>query len=264
VGRALGRRSHGRAPENKSLIFYLGTHEPSWLARARVPLFISRRRLARQKNWPRALSRWALDSGGFSELSMFGAWQTSARQYAAEATGWRAQIGRMDWAAVQDWMCEPFILAKTRRTIAQHQAATLRSLRQLEQLAPDVTWLPVLQGWTRDDYERHADAYERAGIDLAARPIVGIGSICRRQGTREAAEIVRAMARRGLAIHVFGFKTLGLISVRNDVISADSMAWSYQARKRSRMDGCTHHLCSNCLAYALRWRGELRRSCRIG
>jgi hypothetical protein len=28
-------------------LFYLGTHQPAWLARVRVPLFISRRRLSR-------------------------------------------------------------------------------------------------------------------------------------------------------------------------------------------------------------------------
>ncbi len=34
--------------------FWLGTHEVSWLGRTDVPLFISRRRLARQKTWARA------------------------------------------------------------------------------------------------------------------------------------------------------------------------------------------------------------------
>ncbi|WP_422923118.1 DUF7221 family queuine tRNA-ribosyltransferase-like protein [Singulisphaera sp. PoT] len=46
------------------MLFYLGTHETHWLNIARVPLFISRRRLARRKALPVAAERWALDSGG--------------------------------------------------------------------------------------------------------------------------------------------------------------------------------------------------------
>ncbi len=61
--------------------FYLGTHHASWLGRTDVPLFVSRRRLAGIRRLPRALGPWALDSGGFTELSMFGRWRTTAAQY---------------------------------------------------------------------------------------------------------------------------------------------------------------------------------------
>ncbi len=36
--------------------------------------------------------------------------------------------------------------------------------------------------------------------------------------------------------------------------SADSMAWSYDARRAPALAGCTHRNCANCLEYALRWR----------
>lgn len=61
--------------------FYLGTSEVRWLGQANVPLFISHRRLAPRKSFPRALTGWALDSGGFTELSMYGEWRTTARDY---------------------------------------------------------------------------------------------------------------------------------------------------------------------------------------
>lgn len=44
------------------MLFYLGTHQVDWLARACVPLFISRVRLLRLRTLPRARHRWALDS----------------------------------------------------------------------------------------------------------------------------------------------------------------------------------------------------------
>ena len=49
--------------------FYLGTHQTGWLAKLDVPLFVSRRRLATLRKLPRAVGSWALDSGGFTELS---------------------------------------------------------------------------------------------------------------------------------------------------------------------------------------------------
>jgi hypothetical protein len=52
--------------------FFLGTHMPHWLGLLDIPLFVSHRRLGRLKTLPRALGPWALDSGGFSELALFG------------------------------------------------------------------------------------------------------------------------------------------------------------------------------------------------
>ena len=66
-------------------IFYLGTYHPDWLGKAAVPLFVSRNRLAVRRSFPRATARWALDSGGFTQLSLQGRWTISAAQYAREA-----------------------------------------------------------------------------------------------------------------------------------------------------------------------------------
>ena len=52
--------------------FFLGTHLPQWLGRIDVPLFVSHRMLHKRRTFPRALGEWALDSGGFTEISMFG------------------------------------------------------------------------------------------------------------------------------------------------------------------------------------------------
>src|SRR5688572_22878073 len=116
------------------MIFYLGTHQPHWLARTAAPLFVSARRLRDRKSLPRALGPWALDSGGFSELKLFGTWTVTARQYAAEVRRWRDEIGNLEWAAPQDWMCEPFMLAKTGYTVYQHQQFTVNNFLTLNAL----------------------------------------------------------------------------------------------------------------------------------
>jgi hypothetical protein len=76
------------------MTFWLGTHRPNWLGLTDVPLFVSRRTLAPRRTFPRARGVWALDSGGFSELSLFGEWQTSPRQYVAEVRRFRDELGR--------------------------------------------------------------------------------------------------------------------------------------------------------------------------
>ena len=128
------------------MIFFLGIHEPAWMARTDVPLFVSRRRLVRRKTMPRARGRWALDSGGFTELSMHGRWTVPSAQYAAEVRRFRDEIGGLEWAAPQDWMCEPFITRKTGRTVAEHQRLTVANLLELRSIAPDLPWVHVGQG----------------------------------------------------------------------------------------------------------------------
>ncbi len=236
--------------------FYLGTHDPLWLARSEVPLFISavRIRTRCKRKRPVAVVPWALDSGGFSELSLHGRWTVEPATYAREVERWSAEIGRLDWAAIQDWMCEPFILAKTGKTVEQHQALTIESLLTLRALAPGIRWTPVVQGWVVSDYVRHVEAYAAAGVDLRAEPIVGVGSVCRRQGTHEGAEIMRTLARMDLRIHAFGIKGGGLELFGDDIASADSMAWSFGARRRRvRLPGCEHATCANCFRYAMQW-----------
>jgi hypothetical protein len=247
--------------------FYLGTHKTHWLRLMAIPLFVSRRRLATVRELPRALGRWALDSGGFSELSMFGRWKTGPRQYAEEAVRYQDEIGQLDFAATQDWMCEPVIInggmlngrrvPGTHLSVAEHQRRTVQSYLDLTALAPTVPWAPVLQGFRVDDYLDCHERYVAAGVDLARAPVVGIGSICRRQGTREALEIIRTLSGYGLPLHGFGMKTLGLRKIAHLLASSDSMAWSYDARRSPPLEGHTHKNCANCMEYALAWRDRL-------
>jgi hypothetical protein len=235
--------------------FYLGTHLPNWLALTDVPLFVSRRRLAGRRALPRALGPWALDSGGFSELSMFGEWQTSPAQYAAEVKRYSQEIGGMGWAAIQDWMCEPFMLAKTGLSIHQHQQRTVQSYLRLRDLAPEQPWVPVLQGWLTEDYLRHVEQYAAAGVDLSTLERVGLGSVCRRQGSAEIHRLVSSL--QPLRLHGFGVKAAGIQALGGLLASCDSMAWSFRARRAAPLPECLHRNCANCIRYALRWRDKI-------
>ncbi|MEU0428852.1 hypothetical protein ABZ235_35720 [Streptomyces canus] len=254
----------------------------NWLADSDIPLFISRNRLKKRKTFPRARTAWALDSGGFTELQRHGRWTTTAAEYAAEVRRYAESIGRMAWAAPQDWMCEPWVIFGSRQApaasprwfhgtraarglspgdldrdldaaIALHQRYTVANLIERRTIAPDLPFIPVLQGWELRHYLHCAQMYADAGIDLAAEPVVGLGSVCRRQATDEIASIVRQFARRGLRLHGFGVKTAGLGAYADALVSADSMAWSMGARRSDPLPGHSHKSCANCWDWASRW-----------
>lgn len=239
--------------------FFLGTHHPHWLERTDLPLFVSHRWLRDRRRFPRARGRWALDSGGFTELSLHGRWERSPLEYVEAVYRYCGEVGGLEWAAPQDWMCEPRILARTGLTVEDHQRLTVRNFLDLRSLAPDLPFIPVLQGWTLDDYERCLEMYARAGIDLTGYPLVGVGSVCRRQATGEIEHILARLHRVGLRLHGFGVKIGGLRRYADVLTSADSMAWSYRARMAGPQAGCTHRSCANCLRFASRWYARVQR-----
>lgn len=258
--------------EKVPLVFYLGTHQPRWLwdTAAGFPLFVCHRQLAGYRSLRPATHAWALDSGGFSEVSRFGEWRTSPREYVHAVARYDDEIGQLGWAAPQDWMCEPDIIhgggpgrcAGTHLSVAEHQARTVRNFLELCDLWPghssgECPFMPVLQGWTADDYRRCADLYDRAGIRLEDYPVVGLGSVCRRQGSPAITRLVAALTP-WVALHGFGMKKAGLAAAGYRLTSADSMAWSYGARRRNiRLPGHSHGNCANCLPYATQWRERL-------
>jgi len=243
-------------------LFYLGTHEVTWLAQTTVPLFISHHRLQHRRRLPRARCAWALDSGAFTALSTGPATMPTARDYLAAVNRYARDVGGLQWAAPLDWMCESAILARTGLSVREHQERTVASVLELRALATSETppIIPVLQGWTLDDYLRCMELYAYEGIRLADEPLVGLGSVCRRQNTDEICAIVTALADRGLRLHGFGVKTGGLGRYGRHLVSCDSLAWSFRARYRPPMRGHRHATCVNCLRFALAHRRVLLRS----
>lgn len=239
-------------------MFLLGTHHPDWLEKTSAPLFISRRALTEYRRLPkRPDGVWALDSGGFTEISMHGRWMTSAREYAADVQRFSEQIGSMLWAAPQDWMCEPEMIRKTGLNVEEHQRRTVQSVLELRALGANV--IPVLQGWSLGQYYDCWDMYEEAGINLLEEKVVGLGSVCRRQSMMSASHIVTYLSMDGLKLHGFGFKVTGLKACASMLESSDSLAWSLNARMNDPLPECVgkHKKCNNCMAYALQWREEL-------
>ncbi|MGK8559546.1 DUF7221 family queuine tRNA-ribosyltransferase-like protein [Nocardia gipuzkoensis] len=253
--------------------FYLGTHQPHWLTRTTEPLFVSDARLRDRKSFPRAQGEWALDSGGFTQLQKHGSWDSvTPRQYMERVRRYDEEIGNLAWAAPQDWMCEGLIrhggvgprgirFAGTGLTTREHLHRTVGNLIDLRSLDSTRRIIPSIQGEKRQEYELCLDLYAKAGIDLATEPVVAIGSVCRRQATTEAAEIITAItdAVPGIRLHGFGIKTSGLAAYGSLLASSDSTAWSDTARyEEILLPGCTGHKnCANCIRWAFQWREKV-------
>src|SRR5687767_10249369 len=111
--------------------FYLGAHHYDWLGKTDVPLFVSHQTLKDVKKLPRARGRWALDSGGFTELCTWGRWRFTAKQYVEAVRRYMLDIGNLDFCAPQDWMGEPpvtfmtSVVAGRRMTVHEHQRRTV-------------------------------------------------------------------------------------------------------------------------------------------
>jgi hypothetical protein len=236
--------------------FYLGTHRPHWAhpgkreAKPAGPLFVSARQLRcrRRSEYPVFDVPVSVDSGGFTELGQHGRWTIEPEQYAAEIVA-LAESSGIRWAAIQDWMCEPAMLAKTGLTVAEHQARSVASFLRLRALAPSIRWLPVLQGQTVADYLAHVELYKAAGVELRSLALVGVGSVCRRQSSGEIVELLAALAGLGLRLHGFGVKSRGLALAGEFLASADSLAWSLAARREGNDP--------NSLSVAEAWRAKI-------
>ena len=213
--------------------FFVGLHHP-YEAHHFQQCFISINALKRRKR-DFGANTWILDSGAFTTLLQHGEYPDPPHVYAAHIRRWK-QCGTLLAAVTQDYMCEPFVLARTGRDLATHQRLTVERYDALLACAPGVYLMPVLQGYAPSDYVAHIAQY---GERLTAQMWVGVGSVCKRNRNPmyvlEVLSAIRAV-RPDLRLHGFGIKLTALrnSAVHDYLYSADSMAWSFAARMAGR------------------------------
>lgn len=212
------------------MIFYLGTHVLNHASHFDYS-FISVNRLPKIFSNVFHPNNWIMDSGAFTEISTYGYYRSRVTEYAKKIEHWK-NCGNLEMAVTQDYMCEEAILRKTGMTVREHQCLTVQRYDELVKLT-DVKILPVLQGYTPKEY---LDCIEMYGGRLEYGMRVGVGSVCKRN--KEVGSIIAVFEaikdkRPDLKLHGFGLKTTALTNayVESLLYSADSMAWSFAARK---------------------------------
>ena len=214
------------------MIFYTGMHLP-YLVKYLDKAFVSVNVLKKRRS-DFEVGDWIMDSGAFTEISTHGYYRNGVEEYAEYINRW-STCGNMELAVAQDYMCEPFILEKTGLSVEHHQVLTIQRYRELLQYTNHPI-MPVLQGFSIEDYLVHLEMY---GGLLGSHVRVGVGSVCKRNSNpRVIATILEAikMKRPDLRLHGFGIKYTALQNnyVCSLLYSADSMAWSFAARKEGR------------------------------
>lgn len=237
--------------EELAIEFYVGLHRPS-AAQHFDRCMVSVNRL-RDRRSDFAVGRWVLDSGAFTEIATHGHYRTEVGDYAEQVNRW-ARCGELVAAVSQDLMCESWILEKTGMSVLEHQALTIERYDALLPLVERTYVMPVLQGYEPMEYVQHIRDY---GDRLRHRSWVGVGSVCKRNSSPDAiANVLLAIKteRPDLRLHGFGVKRTALTDprVRALLFSADSMAWSFAARKAGRD--------ANCWREADRYRIDVERS----
>ena len=202
------------------------------------PIMISINRLRKRKS-DFAAGDWIMDSGAFSEISTYGDYRYGVAEYAEQIKRWK-RCGNLLTAVSQDYMCEPFILQKTGLAVIEHQTKTIRRYDALIAQNTGVYIMPVLQGFEPNDYAEHIESY---GNRLGENAWVGVGSVCKRNANPRAIERVLLAIktqRPDLKLHGFGIKKTALSSglVQELLYSADSMAWSFAARRGDGNANC--------------------------
>ena len=193
--------------------------------------FISVNRLRERKSHF-VVGDWIMDSGAFTTIAKHGDYPHPVSEYAAQIRRWK-DCGNLLAAVSQDYMCEAHMLDRTGLTVADHQRLTIERYDALLAEGTGVYIMPVLQGYAPADYVAHLAAY---GDRLAHGAWVGVGSVCKRNGDPRAIERVLLAVktvRPDLKLHGFGLKgtALGSGLVCELLETADSMAWSFAARK---------------------------------
>lgn len=214
------------------MLFFVGLHQPSD-AKNFPRSFVSVNRLRKRRS-DFAVRDWIMDSGAFTEIFRHGRYRDGVDAYVAQIERWRT-VGNMLAAVTQDWMCEPFIVQKTGLSVREHQRLTVERFDAIR-AGTTAFIMPVLQGFEISDYLQHLDDY---GDRLKFRHWVGVGSVCKRNADPaqiEAILLAIKIKRPDLRLHGFGLKTTALDwpGIRDLLHSADSMAWSFAARRNGR------------------------------
>jgi hypothetical protein len=214
------------------MIFYVGLHMVNHCGLFDNS-FVSVNRL-RNRQYPFFPRNWIMDSGAFTEISQHGRYRYSEEQYVSEIERWKNQ-GNLICAVTQDYMCEPFILSKTGLTIPKHQELTIERYLRIISLTR-VPIMPVIQGYDITDYVNHVRMY---GDILIPNSYVGVGSVCKRNTDPFIIQMILGAIKKirpDLRLHGFGLKETSLTSPNTQRLlhSADSMAWSFAARRENR------------------------------
>src|SRR5579872_6641649 len=106
-----------------------------------------------QPNLPENTTLRAADCGGFVATFKWGKYPYTPEQYVEWLYGWNPQ-----WAATMDFCCEDEITGGKPGIVQERQQKTTDMAYHFWNTYRNAPWcwIPTIQGWAVEDYERHA------------------------------------------------------------------------------------------------------------
>jgi hypothetical protein len=184
--------------------------------------------------------RW-LDSGGFSMLNKYGLFPFTPENY-INLVG----MLKPHFYAGMDYPCEPEITRLSKlETDKERIHATVDFAIELDDLTvynPDSVFVPVIQGYSVDDYKYCIDLYKANGL---IKDYMAVGSMCKRRNTPAIVDLITDVSNYAKdagcdKLHYFGLIITKRIEDLNGFIfsrdSANTMDCS-DKEIRAAMDG---------------------------
>lgn len=173
------------------------------------------------------VSGWCLDSGGFTAAARWGKYPWTPLEYAEFARTMSREIP-LDFVAIMDYACEPNVDRSILATNRDRIKATIRNETACREAAPDLPWLPVLQGDSLE--ERAYDLELRDKLGMLPTDYAGIGSLCKR-GIKSARKTIKFYNDHlpNVRFHGFGLHIQALDDDASfaAVRSWDSYSWNW-------------------------------------
>jgi len=164
-----------------------------------------------------------LDSGAFGCAFYDGGYTYSMMDYVHLVEKVRPAL----WVTM-DYPCEPHIMPNL--NVTERIVRTIENTEKLQSLGiPGL--LPVIQGWTVEDYKLCVRLMKYKGV---IRHLMGIGSICRRGSQSKIVAIVSELRKElpDTKLHAFGVKIDSLSYNNGELLnylhSLDTAAWQFK------------------------------------
>lgn len=250
------------------LNFFIGLYSKKQISETPGNFMCSYKTVRNFKEKINTNKQWIMDSGAFSEISING-------KYTYTVTDYLNIIYKQEptYFITMDYMCEPFILNKTNKSVIEHQQLTCEnSIKIKNSYSGKSKFIGSIQGYTKDEYISHIDMLKTQGL---IEEYMAVGSICRRKNVKEIFDILKNIKKNlpsWVKIHGLGVKKtlLSKYETYDYLNSCDSMAWSFSGRyvKTKVNNKCTltnvecihltHKNCANCENYMKNWYNEIQ------
>jgi len=186
---------------------------------------------------PESTKRLFLDSGGYSFFTRWGKYPFSIEEYVIFAQSIQDEYPLTE-VAIMDFPCEPNTNRSILKSNKERIDNTVQNALSCIDYDPNLPWVPVIQGYTLNEYLYCLDLYKDAKMYHDDFHLWAIGTLCARKkldGIRSM--VVNITDKINAPVHTFGmnYRFLKDPQIFFSIYSSDSGAWSYNGRAHEKL-----------------------------